>query len=273
MKKITLFILLGLGISAANAQSSWSFLQNKNLSAGIGIQSSDGTLNINYLKKENRNQLLLISKKDMNCLICNMEFNFGNRAINAEVEYLYKNSNNEYIYAILNKSVMLRGFSYAGNFTITNLKNNDRYNFSGNVPVNFFNKSDFIEWQNKNKTYQTDSLNYYTGKSNSIIYATIAVNEKISSIQTISMNGLNLNCNPSCDIQVYFSSGNVNYKIIREDNVGKIVYRLPENFIQDMRTYNKGKDLFSIKVNSVEKGDIIFKFDSSTFEPLRLVGR
>lgn len=267
MKKITLFILLGLGISAANAQSSWSFLQNKNLSAGIGIQSSDGTLNINYLKKEDRNQLLLISKKDMNCLICNMEFNFGNRSVNADVEYLYKNSNNEHIYAVLNKAVILRGFSYAGNFAVTNMKGNSVYNFSGTVPVKFFNNSDFTEWQKKNDNYQTDSLNYYTGKGDSIIYATLAANQRIVNIQTLSMNGLNLNCNPSCDIQVYFSSGQVTYKVIREDNLGKIVYRLPETFIQDMKSYNKTKDLFSVKVKSVEKGDIIFKFDSSTYTP------
>ena len=269
MKKLALYILLGLGMAtSAYAQSSWSYLQNKNLDAGIGIQSSDGVLNVNYLKREERSQLLLISKKDMDCLICSMEFNFNNRAVNADVEYLYKNSNNEYIYGILNKVVILRGFSYSSKFSVRNLKNGNIYNFSGNVPVKYFSNSDFSEWFKRNETYETDSLNYYTAKGDTKIYATLGVNQRITNIQTLTMNGVSLNCNPSCEMITYFAAGQATYKIIREDNLGKITYRLPETFIQDMKTYNRVKDTFSVKVKSVERGDMIFKFDSSTYTPL-----
>lgn len=271
MKKITLFILLGLGLgmgSSSYAQSSWSFLQNKNLSAGIGIQSSDASLNINFLKKEERNQVLLISKKDMDCLICSMTFNFGNRNLNTDVEFLYKTPQNEFVYAVLNKVGILRGFSYSSSFAVKNAKTGIIYNFSGNAPVKFFNNSDFTEWQNQVDNYQTDSLNYYVGKGKSIIYATLAANQRIKNIQTLTFTGLNLNCNPGCDMITYFSSGQATYKLIREDNLGKITYRLPQTFIQDMKSYNRAKDSFAVKVNSVEKGDIIFKFDSSSYAPL-----
>lgn len=63
------------------------------------------------------------------------------------------------------------------------------------------------------------------------------------------------------------SAGQANYKLIREDNIGKITYRLPETFIQDMKTYNRTKDTFALRVKSVERGDMIFKFDSSTYSP------
>lgn len=272
MKKQQLFLqtmLISLTIASNSyAQSSWSFLQNTNLSAGIGIQSSDETLKINYIKKEDRNHLILISKKDMDCLVCNMDFNFGNRTIRSDVELLYKASPTEYIYAVLNKAVILRGFSYSSNFTIKNLRNGVIYNFNGNVPVKFFNTDDFTEWEKLNDTYQTKSLNYYTGKGNSVIDATLAANQRITSIQTLTMNGLNLNCNPACNITANFASGQVIYKMIKEDNLGKITYRLPETFIQDMKTYNRGKDSFSIRVPSIEKSDIIFKFDSSTYTPI-----
>ena len=268
MKNFAMSILLGLSITTgAYAQSSWSFLQKTNLNAGIGIQSSDGSLNINYLKREDRSQLLLISKKDMDCLICSMEFGFSNRAVNADVEYLYKNSNNEYIYAILNKGVILRGFSYSSSFSVKNLKNGNTYSFSGNVPVKYFSNSDFSEWLKRNDVYETDSLNYYTAKGDSKIYATLGVNQRITNIQTLTFNGVNLNCNPNCDIIVYFAAGQANYKLIREDNIGKITYRLPETFIQDMKTYNRAKDTFALRVKSIERGDMIFKFDSSTYSP------
>lgn len=263
-----LSLLVGLSSITTNtyAQSSWSFLQNNNLSAGIGIQSSDANLAIHYLKKEDRNQLLLISTKDMNCLFCSMEFNFGNRIVNADIEFLYKASPNQYIYAVLNKAVVLRGFSYSSSFTVKNPKVGSLYGFNGNVPVKFFNTADFNEWQKTNDTYQTNSLNYYNGK-NYIIYATLAANQRISSIQTLTMTGLNLNCNPSCNMVATFSSGQINYKMIREDNLGKITYRLPETFIQDMKKYNRAKDNFSILIPSVERGNIVFKFDSSTYAP------
>lgn len=267
MNKLVLSILLGFVTLSAHAQSSWSFLQNKNLNAGIGIQSSDNSLSINYLKKEERNQLLLISKKDMDCLICNMQINFGNRGLNAEVEYLYKNANNEFIYGVLNKVSIVKAMSFNSSFTVKNLKNGNTYAFNGNVPLNFFNSDDFSEWQKKNDFYQTDSLNYYTGKGDSIVYATIGVSNRMSSIQMLSFKGVNLNCNSSCDIITYFAGGQATYKLTKEDNLGKITYRLPETFISDMKKYNRDKETFAIRVKSVERGDMIFKFDSYTYNP------
>lgn len=267
MKKLAWSILLGLVTTTSYAQSSWS-IENKNLNAGIRIQSSDGSLNINYLKKEERNQLLLISKKDMNCLICTMQFNFNQRLNNVDIEYLYKNSNNEFVYAVLNKVMTLKNFSYNSRFNLINSKTGTVYEFNGNVPINFFNSSDFSEWQNRNEKYETDSLNYYIGKNNIMIYATLGENTRISSLKTITFNGINLNCNPNCDMVTYFSAGQATYKIIREDNLGKITYRLPETFIKDMKTYNKDKDSFAIKIKTIDRGDMLFKFDSSSYAPV-----
>lgn len=267
MKKLAWSILLGFITTTSYAQSSWSFLENKNLNAGIGIQSSDGSLNINYLKREDRSQLLLISKKDMNCLICTMQFNFNNRLNNVDIEYLYKTANNEFVYAILNKIITLKNFSYNSKFSLNNPKTGTVYGFNGNLPVNFFNSSDFSEWQKRNDNYETDSLNYYSGKNNTMIYATLGESTRIASLKTLTVNGASLNCNPNCDMITYFNAGQATYKIIREDNLGKITYRLPENFIKDMKLYNKDKDSFAVKVKTIDRGDMLFKFDSSSYAP------
>lgn len=258
-------MFLALVASSSYAQSNWSYLENKNLNAGIGITSQDGLVSINYLKREERSQLLLISKKDMNCLVCTMQFNFNNRSNNVEVEYLNKTKNNEYVYAVLNKVFVLRGFSYSSAFSLVNPKTNTLHNFTGSVPVRFFNNSDFIEWKKRNYAYETDSLNYYNTRNNEIIYATVGVNTNISSLKSLTLHNVNLNCNPGCEAITYFSGGKAVYKLIKEDNVGRISYRLPTSFIQDMQIYNKNKDFFSIQVKTVERGDLVFKFDSSTY--------
>lgn len=265
MKKTGLSILLALVASSSYAQSNWSYLESKNLNAGIGITSTDGMVSINYLKNESRSQLLLIAKKDMNCLVCNMQFNFNNRPNVAEVEYLYKNKNNEYVYAVLNKSLILRGFSYSSGFNLINQKTNSVHNFTGSVPVKFFNNSDFVEWKKRNYAYETDSLNYYSGKNNDIIYATVGVNANITSLKALTLHNVSLNCNNTCEAITYFAGGKAVYKLIKEDNVGRITYRLPESFITDMQTYNKNKDYFSMQVKTVERGDMVFKFDSATY--------
>lgn len=265
MKKICLSIFLALVASSSYAQSNWSYLENKNLNAGIGITSQDGLVSVNYLKREDRSHLLLISKKDMNCLVCNMQLNFNNRITQVEVEYLYRTKNNEYVYAILNKAFALRGFGYNSAFSLINPKTNLIYNFTGSVPVKFFSNSDFIEWKKRNNAYETDSLNYYYTKNNAIAYATIGINTNISSLQTFTLHNISMNCNNECEAITYFAGGKAVDKLIKEDNVGRITYRLPTSFVQDMKMYNKNKDFFSIQVKTVERGDLVFKFDSSTY--------
>lgn len=267
MKKLALSILLSLTFTVSHAQNNWSFLQNKDLSAGIGIQSSDYKTSLNYLKKESRNQLLIISKENLDCLVCSLQFNFSKRTVNADAEYLYKTANNEYVYMVLNKVGVLRGFSYSDSFTMTNLKNRTNYKFNGNVPIKYFNISDFSEWKYQNGFYETDSLNYYRSKSDLLAYAKLSGNKKLSGIQTLYFNGININCNPACEITSYFASGPVVYKMLREDNLGTLVYRLPHTFLKDMQDKNKGKDSFAIVVNTLERGNLMFKFDSSTYNP------
>lgn len=266
MKKICISIFLALVASSSYAQSNWSYVENNNLNAGIGINSLDGLVSIKYLKREDRSQLLLISKKDMNCLVCNMQFNFNNRVTNIEVEYLYKTKNQEYVYAILNKALTLRGFSYSSRFSLINPKTNLVHSYTGNVPVKFFSNTDFMEWEKRNNAYETDSLNYYATKNNSIAYATIGINNNISSLQTFTLHNMNMNCNSGCEAITYFAGGKAVYKLIKEDNVGRITYRLPSSFINDMKTYNKNKDFFSMQVKTIERGDMVFKFDSSTYQ-------
>jgi len=106
-------------------------------------------------------------------------------------------------------------------------------------------------------------LNYYNGKEG-MITASLSAHKTILGIQNISIKGTKLDCTPGCVIDVYFSQGTGKYQLNREDTSGKTAYKFSANFVKDMMKYNS-KDTFAIKVKTIDRGDLIFKFDSSTF--------
>jgi len=111
MKKLLLSMLIGVS-AYANAQQTgtWSFA--KGSFNDVAILSNDGAMNITYLRKPERSQLLLSTKKKIDCILCSVDFFFSDKkVINADVEYLNQNQNGEYVYSVLNKSNILKAFS------------------------------------------------------------------------------------------------------------------------------------------------------------------
>lgn len=262
MKKLLLSMLIGVS-AYANAQQTgtWSFA--KGSFNDVAIMSNDGGMNITYLKKPERSQLLLSTKKKIDCILCSVDFFFSDKkVINADVEYLNQNQNGEYVYSVLNKSNILKAFSYSQSFALRENKGGSVYQFTSPNPIRYFG-GEYNEWQYKNEFYSTDSLNYYNGKEG-MITASLSAHKTILGIQNISIKGTKLDCTPGCVIDVYFSQGTGKYQLNREDTSGKTAYKFSANFVKDMMKYNS-KDTFAIKVKTVDRGDLIFKFDSSTF--------
>ena len=263
MKKLLLTVLLGIVMNShAQQAGTWSF--TKGSFNDVTIASNEGKMNITYLKNQERNQLLISTKNKIDCVVCSMDFFFSDkRNINADVEYLGQSKTGEYTYAILNKTNILKTFYYASSFVVRENKTGGVYNFTSSNSTRYFS-SNYSEWQYKNGFYMTDSLNYYNGKDG-IVSANFSVNKSISSIQNLSFKGTQLDCNQSCFIDVYFAQGTGQYQITKDDVSGKL-FKFSNNFIKDMVKYNNTKDSFAIKVKTVERGYLIFKFDSSTFD-------
>lgn len=263
MKKLLLTMLMGVTMYA-NAQQAgtWSF--TKGNFNDVTIAANEGGINITYLKKPDRNQLLITTKKKIDCIVCSIDFFFPNkRNINADVEYLGQSEKGEYVYSVLNKSALLKAFSYTPGFTLRENKTGSIYNFTSPNAIRYFG-GEYNEWQYKNEFYTTDSLNYYNGKDG-MVTATLSAHKSILGIQNISVKGTKLDCTPGCVIDVYFSQGKAQYQLNREDTLGKTAYKFSANFVKDMVKYNNTKDSFAIKVKTIDRGELIFKFDSSTF--------
>lgn len=263
MKKLLLSILLGITMYA-NAQQVGTWSLSKGSFNDVTIVANEGGMTITYVKNPERNQLLITTQNKIDCIICSMDFFFSNkRSLNAEVEYLGQSKTGEYLYSVLNKRNILKAFSYSSAFAVRENKKGIVYNFSSPNPIRYFG-GEYSEWQYKNGFYATDSLNYYNGKDG-MVSAILSASKTIQGVQYLITKGTKLECEPNCNIDVYFAQGTGKYQLSKEDSSGKI-YKFSTNFVKDMVKYNNNKDSFAIKVKTIDRGDLIFKFDSSTFD-------